>query len=139
MIVTGEHRFSSSRSSQVTGIIDGREGVCQRKNGRGVARCPSCSQNAHTQKVLVRCAQSRAASATPLGGEVGKNDKKRWDGLMIFCARGTRGRGLPSLDARSGRSISPHPWIENEQAWRDHIHGRCSSDARSKRAALVPP
>jgi putative transcriptional regulator len=29
--------------------------------------------------------------------------------LMIFCARATRGRGLSSLDARSGRSISPHP------------------------------
>jgi putative transcriptional regulator len=29
--------------------------------------------------------------------------------LMIFRARATRGRGLPSLDARSGRSISPHP------------------------------
>jgi hypothetical protein len=29
--------------------------------------------------------------------------------LMIFCARATRGRRLPSLDARSGRSISPHP------------------------------
>ena len=28
---------------------------------------------------------------------------------MIFCARATRGRRLPSLDARSGRSISPHP------------------------------
>jgi hypothetical protein len=24
-------------------------------------------------------------------------------------ARATRGRGLPSLDARSGRPISPHP------------------------------
>ena len=31
----------------------------------GAARCPSCSQNAHDQNVLVRCAQSRAASATP--------------------------------------------------------------------------
>ncbi len=30
--------------------------------------------------------------------------------LMIFCARATRGLGRPSLDARSGRSISPHPW-----------------------------
>ncbi len=30
--------------------------------------------------------------------------------LMIFCARATRGRALPSLDARSGRSIRPHPW-----------------------------
>jgi len=38
---------------------------------------------------------------------------------MIFCARATRGRGLPSLDARSGRSISPHPWRDNEQAWRE--------------------
>ena len=28
---------------------------------------------------------------------------------MIFCARATRGRRLPSLDARSGRSICPHP------------------------------
>ena len=37
---------------------------------------------------------------------------------MIFCARATRGRGLPSLDARSGRSINPHPWRENERAWR---------------------
>jgi hypothetical protein len=29
--------------------------------------------------------------------------------LMIFCARATRGLRKPSLDARSGRSISPHP------------------------------
>jgi hypothetical protein len=29
--------------------------------------------------------------------------------LMIFCARATRGLRRPSLDARSGRSISPHP------------------------------
>jgi hypothetical protein len=28
---------------------------------------------------------------------------------MIFCARATRGLGRPSLDARSGRSISPIP------------------------------
>jgi hypothetical protein len=28
---------------------------------------------------------------------------------MIFCARATRGLRRPSLDARSGRSISPHP------------------------------
>ncbi len=30
--------------------------------------------------------------------------------LMIFCARATRGLRRPSLDARSGRSISPHPF-----------------------------
>ena len=28
---------------------------------------------------------------------------------MIFCARATRGLRRPSLDARSGTSISPHP------------------------------
>jgi len=27
----------------------------------------------------------------------------------------------PSLDARSGRPISPHPWRENERAWRDYL------------------
>src|SRR5207244_5397795 len=31
----------------------------------GAARCPSCSQNAHDETVLVRCAQLRAALATP--------------------------------------------------------------------------
>jgi len=36
-------------------------------------------------------------------------EQRRGWRLMIFCARATRGRGLPSLDARSGRSIRPHP------------------------------
>ncbi|MCG3775494.1 MAG: hypothetical protein JW395_2334 [Nitrospira sp.] len=36
-------------------------------------------------------------------------EQRRGWSLMIFCARATRGRGLPSLDARSGRSIRPHP------------------------------
>jgi hypothetical protein len=27
------------------------------KDGEGAARCPSCSQNAHGETVLVRCAQ----------------------------------------------------------------------------------
>src|SRR5436189_157284 len=35
--------------------------------GRGAARCPPCSQNAHDETVLVRCAQLRAAAlAAPL-------------------------------------------------------------------------
>jgi len=42
-------------------------------------------------------------------------------GLMIFCARATRGLRRPSLDARSGRSIIPHPRRENERAWREHL------------------
>ena len=37
----------------------------------GVARCPSCSQSAHDKNVLVRCAQSRAASATLLNRGIG--------------------------------------------------------------------
>ena len=28
-----------------------------KKDGEGAARCPSCSQNAHGETVLVRCAQ----------------------------------------------------------------------------------
>ena len=43
--------------------------------------------------------------------DAGMDTQKRGEGwrLMIFCARATRGRGLPSLDARSRRSVSPHP------------------------------
>ena len=37
-----------------------------KKDEEGVARCPSCSQNAHARKVLVRCAQYRATLAAPL-------------------------------------------------------------------------
>jgi len=40
---------------------------------------------------------------------VGGNTRRRGWSLMIFCARATRGRRLPSLDARNRRSISPHP------------------------------
>ena len=36
------------------------------KDEEGVARYPPCSQDAHGETVLVRCAQSRAALATPL-------------------------------------------------------------------------
>ena len=43
-----------------------------RKDGKRAARCPSCSQNAHDRNVLVRCAQERAASATPLKRDIGK-------------------------------------------------------------------
>jgi hypothetical protein len=53
---------------------------------------------------------------------------------MIFCARATRGRGLPSLDARSGRSISPHPWRNNERAWKERMGGLIGPCARGTRA-----
>ena len=42
-------------------------------------------------------------------------------------ARATRGLRRPSLDARSGRSISPHPLKNNERAWREHLDG-CRSE-----------
>jgi hypothetical protein len=42
--------------------------------------------------------------------QVSCSRSKGGDGaLMISCARATRGLRRPSLDARSGRSISPHP------------------------------
>ena len=56
---------------------------------------------------------------------------------MIFRARATRGRGLPSLDARSGRSISPHPWGDNEQAWREHVYRSMRTVKGSPRATLT--
>jgi len=42
------------------------------KQWRGAARCPPCSQNAHDETVLVRCAQSRATLATPLNNMWGE-------------------------------------------------------------------
>ena len=42
--------------------------------------------------------------------EVADEEDGRGWGLMIFCARATRGLRRPSLNARSRRSISPHPW-----------------------------
>ena len=51
---------------------------------------------------------NRGRVAWPGWSFVLPEQRRGWK-LMIFCARATRGRGLPSLDARSGRSISPHP------------------------------
>jgi hypothetical protein len=36
-----------------------------KKDGEGVARCPSCSQNAHDETVLVRCAQVKGSLGHP--------------------------------------------------------------------------
>ena len=44
------------------------------KDWEGATRCPLCSQNAYDETVLVRCAQLRAALATPL--ECGSEDQK---------------------------------------------------------------
>jgi len=54
---------------------------------------------------------------------------------MIFCARATRGLRRPSLDARSGRSISPHP-LERERA---SLEGAfISFDARNRGSTRLP-
>ena len=71
-----------------------------------------CSRNAHDRNVLVRGAQWEANRPPSRKSEVGDNKKtvmgsgqvpfvfaeqgRGWS-LMIFCARATRGRGLPSL------------------------------------------
>ena len=73
---------------------------------RRVAWSSSCSRNAHDRNVLVRRAQSRINQATL------ENEVEDWD------------------NARSGRSISPHPQRENERAWREHVY-------RSMRAVKV--
>jgi hypothetical protein len=56
----------------------------------------SCSRNAHDKNVLVRRAQSRINQATL------ESEAWDWD------------------DARGRSSISPHPWGDGEQAWKDH-------------------
>ena len=55
---------------------------------------------------------------------------------MIFCARATRGLRRPSLDARSGRPIRPHPGRENERVWKEGSepidHPYCSQNAHAE-------
>jgi hypothetical protein len=61
------------------------------------------------QHRLPRSAASPDAHVVKYSEAVGGKTRRRGWSLMIFCARATRGRGLLSLDARNGRSISPHP------------------------------
>ena len=46
---------------------------------------------------------------------------------MIFCARATRGRGLPSLDARSGRAALAVPLKRDIS----EVLSGCHSDVRT--------
>src|SRR4029077_1832401 len=79
--------------------------LANKRGGRGAARCPFCSQNAHGETVLVRCAQYKATLAAPLG-QVGKFGRPS-HGLMarLGVPVGVGGEKV----ARSSRSISPHP------------------------------
>src|SRR6185295_20291031 len=65
--------------------------------GWGAARCPPCSQNAHDETVLVRCAQLRAALATPLKGDMGNRKALAWANGTSRRASGWAGEN----DARS--------------------------------------
>jgi hypothetical protein len=130
----------------VVGIIDGREGVCQRRKGGRTPTLVLCSRNARPEKGLVRrphldqhecpskrgntsklggsidivrCAQSRAASATPLKGEGGFDTGWNEGGLLSSCARGTRTIGMCSFNARSGRPNKPPSCEKSKRAWRD--------------------
>jgi hypothetical protein len=74
------------------------------KDREGAARCPSCSQNAHDQNVLVRCAQYRAASATPFearGREV--------EGIRLTRAEGDSSE--PSWGQRTRASLEGSLWV----------------------------
>jgi hypothetical protein len=51
---------------QDAGVLSCSRNARPRKDEEGVVTCPTCSQNAHDETVLVRCAQWRAAVATPL-------------------------------------------------------------------------
>jgi hypothetical protein len=90
--------------------------------------CPSCSQNAHGKTVLVRCAQERAALATPLA--IGMVKKLNWTCVV----EGVRGNGMAkALSVLAQRAVAGSPrWTravedqsapipgDNERAWRDH-------------------
>ena len=77
----------------------------RRRDGEGAARCPSCSQNAHDETVLVRCAQQRATSATP-----SKRGIRNWKALARVTGTSRRASGWAGENVvRSGRSISPIP------------------------------
>jgi hypothetical protein len=87
---------------------------------------PSCSQNAHDETVLVRCAQGRTVRRLPLGGS--EETEEEWEGgLLISCARGTRTIGMCSFDARSGRPDRPPSREENVSKLGGSIHiARCA-------------
>ena len=106
-----------------------------RRRPEGRARRPKACRNsgsAIAAEVLMNHAGETRLDREGMSVRGGEGELQEGGGwkLMIFRARATRGRGLPSLDARSRRSISPHP-PESEQA---SSEGACISfDARNKR------
>ena len=91
--------------------------------GRAQLRAPPPCQPGSVKEVGLKDSRLRQARETSgQGGTSVLAEQRRGWRLMIFCARATRGLRRPSLDARSGRSISPHPWRDIEQAWREHVY-----------------
>ncbi len=64
---------------------------------------PPCSQNAHGETVLVRCAQLRAALATPLEGSIGNWKALAWDNARPWAKR-------LSWQTQGGRVKYPPGW-----------------------------
>ena len=65
-------------------------------------------ENSGVQKLSERRVRCGDLNSIMRCGDGPARRERGWS-LMIFCARATRGLRRPSLDARSGRSISPHP------------------------------
>ena len=78
-------------TSELGRVIDLKDALPTRsqKDEEGAARCPLCSQNAHDQNVLVRCAQLRATLATPL-----KNDEESSKAYAQRAASEGMGQGV---------------------------------------------
>ena len=129
------------------------------KGERGGLVIPLCSQNAHDETVLVRCAQLEIQPGRPLRGRkidwenpcgpLLPEQRRGWS-LMIFCARATRGLGRPSLDARSWgfnqtTSQEGKRWIDRlgKRVWPTAPGARtirmCSLDGRSGTTTDVLP
>ena len=95
-----------------------------RRRPEGRARRPKACRNsgsAIAAEVLMNHAGETRLDREGMSVRGGGGELQEGGGwkLMIFRARATRGRGLPSLDARSRRSISPHPCRHDKRAWTD--------------------
>jgi hypothetical protein len=74
----------------------------------------------------LRKAQQPVGSAySPPGERVGR-------GMLISCARATRGRGLPSLDTRSGRPSSRPSREKVGRSWLRFISLECFHFRRNR-------
>ena len=87
-----------------------------RRVGREPPDRPSCSQNAHDNN-----------GARPMRAVKGNlaYSKQVWqlEGPRRVNGTSRRASGWAGEKvARSGRSISPHPWRDNERAWREHVY-----------------